>query len=92
MSTAQPMSEDDRDKLAAEIAQRIALTQDDVAALADAVAQRTAPTQRPDVIKTAGEAIALIAATYLLGGLVVLGRLLFAGYRAEQAVTDPAHP
>jgi hypothetical protein len=55
------------------------------------VAQRQAAPQRSDVIKTGGEAIALIAgvvaATYLLGGLVVLGRLLFAGYKAEQAVT-----
>jgi hypothetical protein len=85
------MSEDDRAKLAADIAQRIGFTHAEEMGLSDAGANQQVATQRPDVIKTAGEAIALIAgvvaATYLLGGLVLLGRLLFAGYKADAAVT-----
>jgi hypothetical protein len=45
---------------------------------------------KPSVLKNAGEAVGLIAGivalTYLLGALVLLLRLVFDGYRAEQAV------
>ena len=54
------------------------------------VRQRATPEPKPSVLKNAGEAVGLIAGvvalTYVLGGLVLVLRLVTDGYRAEQAV------
>src|SRR4051794_18399865 len=84
------MDDAEQAQLVEEIAARLRMTPHQGAELPSATAAAVKTSERPSVIKNAGEAIGLIAGVvavaYVLGGLAIVGRLLFDGFQAEEAV------